>query len=121
MILVHCGILRAPRLYVARFAIATLILVSSGFLALEAKAEPIPSAYLQMDYHGCIAAEDSKWMKTYCRCFVTEIERNMQLEEYLEVSQEISERLAAGASGSDVLTSNRTFINAVESCAREAG
>lgn len=121
MILINDGILKARGRYAAQLAIAALLLVSPGFLAFGAKAEPIPPAYLQMDYNSCIAGDKSKWMKTYCRCFVTEIERNMELKEYIEVSQEISERLAAGAGESDILTSNPTFMNAVEFCLKKAG
>ena len=100
---------------------AGLLFVVSGILAFDAKAEPIPPEYLEMDYNSCIADDNSKWMKQYCRCFVTEIEKNMQLKEYIEVSEEISERLAAGAGESDVLTTNKTFMNAVDYCVEKTG
>ncbi len=121
MFLAERRTLRAPGRYAAGIAMVGLLLITSGFLAFDAQAEPIPPEYLQMDYNSCIAEDNSKWMKQYCRCFVMEIEKNMQLKEYLEVAEEISARLAAGAGESDVLTTNQTFMDAVEFCVNKTG
>ncbi len=121
MVLMISATLRATKRTFALFAMAGLVFVSSGLLASEAMAEPIPPEYLQADYDSCIAEDNSKWMKQYCRCFVTEIERTMPFKEYLEVAEEISQRLAAGASDSDVLTTNKTFMDAVEFCVEKTG
>lgn len=118
---INAAMLNARKRCSAVVFVIALAIALSGLAISSAVAEPIPPEYLQADYENCVAGDKSKWMKQYCTCFVDEIERTMDLKEYLDVTAEIMDHMAKGGSELDVLTTNKTFANAVDFCLRKAG
>ena len=89
-------------------------------VAIHAHAEPIPDAWLEQDYASCIAADDTAFMRQYCKCVIDEIRVTMTRKEYLAVTAAVLEQKSAGASDLEIVASNKKMSDAAQMCLQQA-